>query len=438
MPDAEFKPYNDAITQTTPQAKAAAIEAYLAAFPKSACPDSREYTLEQLTIAYAGTNDSAKTIAAADRVLQLNPNNLRALFFETFFRKDAAGAITDPAAQISAVDVAAGYAQRGLTAPKPASMSDADFKTLQGATFPTFYSVIGFDAFLKKDSAAGIDAYKKELASVPVAQTQAVGTPLQDTFILGETYWQSTPPDYLNCAFYAARAAAYAPEPFKSQWTKIAKYCYKAYHGADDGYDAVVTVATANLNPPDGFQASVKPAPTPAEIIAGVIASTPKLDALAPDDREYIIQNGTPDQVAKVWDAIKGKSVTYPGGLVIASTPTQVQVAIGTDPVSSKTADFTFNLTPPEEIPEPKAGATPAQKAAYTKAVAAAKKDADAIAAATAVGQTVTLQGTFDSYTPKPIMFTMSDASVVLPTPAKTPVKSPARAPVRRPAPKAN
>jgi len=43
-------------------------------------------------------------------------------------------------------------------------------------------------------------------------------------------------PDYLNCAFYAP-GRAYAPEPFKSQWTKIAKYCYKAYHGADDGYD---------------------------------------------------------------------------------------------------------------------------------------------------------------------------------------------------------
>ena len=100
---------------------------------------------------------------------------------------------------------------------------------------------------MKKDSAVAIDAYKKELASVPVAQTQAVGTPLQDTFILGETYWQSTPPDYLDCAFYAARAATYAPEPFKSQWTKIAKYCYKQYHGADDGYDAVVTVATVAM-----------------------------------------------------------------------------------------------------------------------------------------------------------------------------------------------
>ena len=438
MPAAEYTPYNDAITQTTPQAKAAAIEAYLTAFPKSACPDVRPDTLIALMQAYATAGDSAKAIDAADRVLQLDPNNLRALTFEAVLRKPA-DSVTDAAARQAAMDTAAGYAQRGLTAPKPANVSDADFKTLQNAAFPNLYSVIGYEAFLKKDSAGAIDAYKKELASVPVAQTQAAGTPLQDTFFLGEAFWQSTPPDYLDCAFYAARAAAYAPEPFKSQWAKIAKYCYKSYHGADDGYDAVVTVATANLNPPDGFQASVKPAPTPTEIIASVIASTPKLDALAPDDREFIIQNGTPEQIAKVWDAIKGKSVTYPGGLVTASTPTQVQVAIVPEAVANKTADYTFNLTPPEEIPEPKAGATPAQKAAYTKAVAAAKKEADAVAAATAVGQTVTLQGTYSSYAPKPIMFTMSDASVVLPTAAKTPAvktpaRSPARAPVRKPA----
>ena len=284
--------------------------------------------------------------------------------------------------------------------------------------------MIGFDAFSKKDSATAIDAYKKELASVPVAQTQAVGTPLQDTFFLGETYWQSTPPDYLDCAFYAARAAAYAPEPYKTQLTKIAKYCYKQYHGGNDGYDAVVTAATANLNPPAGFQASVKPAPTPAEIIAGVIASTPDLATLAPDDSEYIIQNGTPDQVAKVWDAIKGKSVTYPGALVIASTPTQVQVAIGSDAVSNKTADFTFNLTPPDPVPDLPAHPTPAEKLKHEREVKKAADDAAAIAAATAVGQTVTLQGTYDSFTPKPIMITMSDASVVLPTPAKTPAKA--------------
>lgn len=435
MPDAEYKPYSDAMAQTTPQAKAAAIEAYLTAFPKSACPDAREDTLVTLMMQYY-QYDPAKTIDAADRVLQLDPSNIRALIAEALFRKSQTDSITDPAAKQAQLDSAASYAQKALailSGPKPASIDDAGFKTLQTNGTPALYSVIGYAAFAKKDSAAAIDAYKKELALVPPDQTKTPGSVLLDIFFLGEAYWQSTPPDYLDCAFYATRTAVYAPDQLKAQFSPTAKYCYKRYHGGDDGYDAVVAAATANANPPDGFQASIKPAPTPSEIINGVIASTPDLAALAPDDREFIIQNGTPDQIAKVWDAIKGKSVTYPGALVIASTPTQVQVAIGSDAVSSKTADFTFNLAAPEDIPEPKAGATPAQKAAYTKAVAAAKKDADAAAAATAVGQTVTLEGTYDSYTAKPIMFTMSDGSVVLPKPT-----TPAKAPVHRPAPKAH
>src|ERR1039458_6019529 len=96
----------------------------------------------------------AKASAAADRVLQLNPNNLRALYVEALNRKGAADPITDAAAKQAALDAAAGFAQRGLTAPKAASMSDADFKTLQTALYPSFYSVIGFDAFLKKGRAA--------------------------------------------------------------------------------------------------------------------------------------------------------------------------------------------------------------------------------------------------------------------------------------------
>jgi hypothetical protein len=40
------------------------------------------------------------------------------------------------------------------------------------------------------------------------------------------------------------------------------------------------------------------------------------------------------------------------------------------------------------------------------------------------VGQTVTFTGTYDSFTPKPLMITMSDGQVILPeaTPAKAPV----------------
>jgi hypothetical protein len=408
MPAAEYAVYNNAMTQTDPKAKAAAFEAYLTQFPQSAV---KETVLETLMALYSGF-DAAKTQDAADRLLQVDPTSVKALYAETALRTTAASALTDASAKQTAMDTVAGYAQKGLAAPKPKDMSDADFDKLKAAYYPVFYSAIGYDDLLKKDPGA-IDAYKKELSLVSPDATKTPGTVLQDIFYLGDAYYQQTPPDYLNCTFYTSRAVAYAPEPYKTQFSQIAKYCYKKYHGGDDGYDAVVAAATANLNPPDGFAGTITPAPTVAEQIHKIISTTPDLATLAIEDKETIFQNGSPDDAAKVWDSIKGKSVEIPGALVIASTPTQLQVAVSPDAVASKTADFTFNMKTPEE---PK---TAAERAA-------AKKAADAVAAASAVGQTITVSGTYDSFTPKPLMITMTDGEVVLAKAAKAPAKTPA------------
>ena len=433
MPDAEYTVYNNAMNQSNPQAKASAIEAYLAAYPNSSV---KQDTLVTLMTGYSQF-DPAKTLDAADRVLQLDPANLRALTFEAYLRKQNADSLTDPAAKQAALDSAAGFAQKGLAAPKPASIADADFKALQSAAFPVFYSIIGFAAFNKNDNAAAIDAYKKELALVPLAATKTPGSVLQDIFYLGSAYYQSNPPDYLDCAFYASRAVAYAPDNFKAQMSPTATYCYKKYHAGTDGYDAIVAAATANLNPPAGLFASIKPAPTPVDIINGIFKDTPDLATLAVSDKEYVLQKGTPEQAAKVWATIQGKSVQIPGALVISSSPTVLKVAVTDDAIQSnpKTADFTFNMTPPETIPELKATATLAQKAAYKKAVDAAQTKADAIAAATAVGQTVTLTGTYDSFTPDPIQIIMKDGVVILPKankPAAAPVHHTAAHPAHR------
>ncbi len=273
---------------------------------------------------------------------------------------------------------------------------------------------------------------------VPLAATKTPGSVLMDTFYLAEAYYQSTPPDYLDCAFYASRVVAYAPEALKSQILPIANYCYKKYHDGMDGYDAVLAAATANLNPPAGLFASIKPAsnqggknPRLHQPLHPIWPRSP------PKTRSMVFQFGSPDDAAKVWDSIKGKSVQIPGALVISSSPTVLKVAVTDDAKQSnpKTADFTFNMAPPETIEEPtapSANATPAQKAAYktklaayNKAVDAAKTKADAIAAATAVGQTVTLTGTYDSFTPNPIQIIMKDGVVILPKAAK-----PAAAPV--------
>lgn len=411
----EYAMYNNAWTMpqanpTEAAAKAAALEAYLAKYPQSAVKQAVLQTILALTFPAPSALDTA------DKILQIDPNDIKALYAETVLHRNAAEALTDPAAKQAALDTAASFAQKGLAAPKPAGMSDADFTTLKNSFYPSFYSAIGYAAFMKKDSAAAIDAYKKELAFVPLDQTKTPGPVLLDTFYLAEAYYQSTPPDYLDCAFYATRAVAYAPDAFKTQASPTAKYCYHKYHGPnDDQYDQLTTIATANLNPPADLGTAIKPAPTPADIVNQVLATTPDLTALAPGDKEYILANGTPDQAAKMWDAIKGKSYQFPNVLVIASSPTQVQVAISEDAVQSKTADFTFNMTPPEPVPDLPEHATPAEKLRHKREEEAAQKKADAIAAATAVGQTVTLSGTFDSYTPKPIMITMSDGAVILP-----------------------
>ncbi|WP_213806073.1 hypothetical protein [Granulicella sp. dw_53] len=376
MSPAEYKDYNDAISQTDPKAKAAAIEAYLTKYPQSAV---KADTLQTLMLTYSQI-DPAKTLDAADRLLQVDPNNLRALTFEVYFRKAGADSAADPAAKQAALDAAAGFAQKGLTAPKPAKMSDADFKTVQDSATPIFYSAIGTAALNKKDTATAIDSFKKELASVPVANTQTPGPVLQDTYFLGLAYLQSTPPDLLNCAFYVSRFVAFAPEPYKSQLAPTAKYCYRKYHGTDDGYDAVMTAANTNLNPPAGF--TVTPAPKASDIAHKTVMETSDLATLALSDKEFILQNGTPEDAEKVFATIKGKSVQIPDATVVAATDSSIQAAVSDDAVQSKSADFTFTMKEPlKTVPT--------------------------------VGAKITLTGTYASYTQTPLMITMSDGEVV-------------------------
>jgi len=366
MSPAEYNAYNSAITQTDPKAKAAGLEAYLTAYPQSAV---KAATLEQLMLAYSAF-DPAKTLDAADRLLQVDPNNLRALTFETYFRLTGADSITDPAAKQAALDKAAEYGQKGLAVTKPAETSAADFAALQAQAKPVFYRAIAMAALNKKDGATAVTNFKQELSGVPAADTTKPGPLLQDTYFLGLAYLQSSPPDLLNCTWYVSRFVAFAPEPYKTQMLPTAKYCYKKYHGSDEGYDAVLAAAQTSLDPPASF--SIKPAPKPEDMAHDLVTSTPEADLpkLAISDREFVLANGKPEDAEKVWNSMKGKATTIPDAVVIESSPTALKVAVSEDAVQSKTPDFTFNLKASEEKLPP----------------AAAKKLADDTAAATAVG----------------------------------------------------
>jgi hypothetical protein len=387
MSQEEYAKYQNAVNQTTPAAKAAAFEDYLKAFPNSAV---KADVLSQLMFAYNAAGDIPNTLSAADRLLAIDPNNLRALTFQVYYRRADADKLTDPAARQAALDKVAAFAQTGLNATKPADMSQADFDNLKKTATPTFLSAIADADMARKDNPGAIKELKEEIADDP-ADTQKASPVLQDVYVLAQAYYTADPPDYLNCAWYATRAAAFAPEPYKTQISQLAAYCFQKYHGSKDGFEALQAAVQTNVDPPAGFFATIKPAPKPEDIVANLIATTPDLATLAISDKEFVLQYGTATDpktqktyADEVFDTIKGKSVEIPNALVIAATADQVQVAVSDDAVQGKTADFTFNMKEPlKTVP--------------------------------AVGDKITLDGTYASYTSHPLMITMADAAVVAP-----------------------
>jgi hypothetical protein len=144
-------------------------------------------------------------------------------------------------------------------------------------------------------------------------------------------------PDYQDGIWFAARAAAVAPPAAEPQIEKYAKAQYVKFHAGEDGWSDVLAAAKAN-----GPQVAIKPAPTPAEQAHAMIAQTSP-DKMDFATWEFILTNGTPEDQATVWNAIKGKAVQMVGA-VISTTPTQFMIAGSSDDIAANKADITLNF----------------------------------------------------------------------------------------------
>jgi tetratricopeptide (TPR) repeat protein len=355
---AEFNAYQQAITQTDPTAKAAALESFLQSYPQTIVKSA---VLEELMYSYQQLNEGDKALSAASRLLQVDPKNMKAIFLSVYIRKSqcqknvdpTTGKLSDP----SPCDDAATLAQQGLSAPKPANMSDTDWKNMTGTAYPIFDSAIALDDVLsKQDYAAAIDEYSKELMLYPPDKT-TTGQALGDTLNLAEALAKpSDKKDVVKAIWFYARASNFAPPQYKAQIEPKLEYWYKRYHGGLDGLDEVKSQATASLFPPANF--TIKPAPTPPEIVHNVLAQTPDLTKLNLEDKEFILANGTPDDAQKLWAVLKGQLTPVPG-VVISDPATVLKVSVTTtrdvkpkDYVVklNKSGDCTSVPPPPSEL----------------------------------------------------------------------------------------
>jgi hypothetical protein len=334
---AEFNAYQMASTQSDPKAKATALEGFLTAYPQSVV---KKAVLDSLMDTYQQLGDADKTLSAASRLLQVDPDNLKAIFLSVYIKKSQCARTSDA----QTCDDAGALANKGLAAQKPAGVSDDDWKKQTAATYPVFHSALAVDDITaKKDVKGGIEEYRKELMLYPPEQTTS-GLALQDTLLLAEAYTKPEAKDLQMAVWFYARAWTYAPDKFKAQIGPKLEYYYKKYHGDLKGLDDIKAQAAKSLFPAQGFK--IDQAKTPAEQIHDLIATTPDLKTLALADKETVLALGTKEDADKLWGLLQGQQTPVPG-TVIESSATQVKVAVTQDAKDAKTADFIVNMKTP-------------------------------------------------------------------------------------------
>jgi tetratricopeptide (TPR) repeat protein len=374
---AEYNAYVGAVQQSDAAAKISGLEAFLTQYPNSVM---KEDALELLMGAYQQANNTAKVIDTANRLLTVNPDNARALVLMAY--NERASQKWADAEQ---------HAQRGLAAvakmTKPDGMSDADFQKQKTSFTALLNSIAGFAALQLKD----FPTAQKYLRPAVEADPNSV----ENVYPLALSYLTATPPDDVNGLFFIARAANLVQDPKgKAEIIKFGHSRYVKYHGGEDGWNELLAQTATTPLPPAGF--TIKPAPTLAEQAALLVKDkTPEqIKALSFAEWELVLSNGTPEDAAKVWDAIKGVSLQMEGQ-VISATTDQIQIAASSDDIEQKHADITLTMNGP--IPAklmPKADST------------------------------LDFEGTPASYTPSPFMMMMEKGQLLTkaaPTPARKP-----------------
>jgi hypothetical protein len=403
---AEYNAYQMFSTQTDPKQKAAAGEAFLEKYPQSVV---KKAVLDSLLDAYQAAQNPDKVIDTANKLLQVDPNNMKAILYSVMIKKQQCGQKNDAAT----CDDAAGLAQKGLQAPKPAETPDEDWKKMTSVAYPIFHSAIALDAALsKKDFKLAQQEYTAELQMYTDEQSKSQG--LVDTLQLAQAYSQPGATQDLPRAVYLyARVWSYAPPQYKAQIEPKLEYYYKKYHGGLDGLDQLKEQAkNGDKLPPGSINDMIKQAKTPAEQIHDLLASTPDLTTLALADKETVLALGSKEDADKLWALLKDKTTQVPG-VVIEADANTVKVAVTQDARDTKVADFVVNMKKPLTEAELKV----IQPGFEFKTQPAAE-----------------LVGTYDSYTQTPATPTTAQAAVIVLRDGEYLPEVKKRAPARRPA----
>lgn len=368
---AEYNAYMSALNQTDPNQKTISLEGFITQYPNSVM---KEDALELLMASYEQAGNPAKVKETAQRILQAQPNNLKALALLTYSARAAAEAGQNPQQNLQE---AGQYGRQGLqavqTAQKPEGMNDADWQKLKTQVTTIFNGSVGQAALQQKNYPEAQQALK--------AAVEAQPNNLRDLYPLAISFLEMNPPNPEGFWYIARAVNLTAQAPAQQQ--AIAKYGrsrYIKFHGGDDGWNELLQQAQSSPMPPAGF--TVKPAPTPAEQAANLVQQKP-VAQMSFDEIQLVMTSGNQQAAEQVWNQIKDKPIAF-AAKVVNAAPTTLTLSATADDIEKNAADVTVTMVAP--IPAklmPKVGAM------------------------------TQVQATPTSYTPTPFMITMTKGTLV-------------------------
>jgi tetratricopeptide (TPR) repeat protein len=377
----EYKNYLAAINTADPAARAQAVEIWLTWYPYSVL---RPGAFEAAMAAWQAAGQPAKADAIAARLLQADPDNVRALANRAY-----AGRARAMAGEADALAPAVAASQRGIGAipkwQKPSGITDPDFTRLKMQIVAIFDGTLGFAALQAKDYTKARSHFLEAVSVEP--------DNLQDCYQLSVALLEGQPTDPLGF-WYAARAITIA-RAAKNETTadaieKYARSWYRHYHGSDEGWDAMMTrVAAGDRQAPDNISNSISRKMTSSEA-AIQVASASDPGTLSFGEWELVLahRDDSPANVTaaeRVWKAIIEKQR---GGArlklpikVVKATPDRIEAALSDENQSNNKVDLDITLAR-ELRPLP------------------------------AVGATISIIGVLSDYRPQPFMFFLTNAEL--------------------------
>lgn len=387
---AEYNAYITALNTTDPAAKAAAMEAFVAQYPNSIVKID---ALEQAMGAYQQAGNQQKVQQIANNILQLEPNNVRALAIVVFLERSQ---ITS-AATSAKPRTDAEHCLQELPNWHPSDVPAEEQTKLRTQMTNICAGTAAFAALQQQDYAA-TQKYDQEVLK---GDPNDLGANYQMAIAL----LQSNPLNPLGF-WYGAKALSIAQGQNNTQAVNqmgpFVTSRYKKYHGSLDDWQQRVTTAASQTAPPPDFVASIKLAPTQCDIAAQAVQQN-GADQLSFSDWEMVLACRDKSPANKtaadqVWQTIQAKEkngeakLKIPVKVVAVPDPSTLEVAVSEENQQANPPKVDMKVTMEKPMTKPPAP-----------------------------GAAIDIIGVISEYTPDPFMFTMTKGDLPVAKPAAKP-----------------